>query len=142
MSNTFEDILNASVVYIFTGNRIIEKNVLQFTRVDSKTIFTRIEDMGIVIFEDGQPRVKKGEVVISLSKSAFDSEVLLSLKNKIDKLRQEVTNHRQKIHSERQQISVCQERINRSLNYIGSLQTQVQQIKDKIDKEYSNVSQT
>lgn len=141
MSNTFEDILNASVVYVFTGRKIIEKNVLQFQRVDSKTIFTRIEDMGIVIFEDGNPKIKKGETYVSLCKSAFGSDVLQSLKDEIQKLRQNITDYKQAIHNERQKISYSEGVIANYLRQVEIIEAKVEKKKHEIDNEYGTLSQ-
>jgi hypothetical protein len=142
MSNTFEDILNASVVYVFTGRKIIEKNVLQFARIDSKTIFTRIEDMGIVIFEDGNPRVKKGESYVSLMKCCFGSDLLQVLRNDIADLRQTITNYRQEVYQERQCIKQSENLIATRLEVIQNLEERVKKKQIEIDNERSIVSQT
>jgi len=141
VSNTFEDILNASVVYVFTGRKIIEKNVLQFARVDSKTIFTRVADIGIVIFEDGNPRVKKGDTYVSLCKSAFGSDVLQALKDEIGKLRQNITDYKQAIHNERQKITVSEGVIANCLKQVEILEGKVERKKNEIDNEYGTLSQ-
>lgn len=135
MSNMFEDILNATVVHIYTGQRVIEKNILQFQRVDPKTIFTRVEDVGIVIFEDGKPIVKKGELQISLCSSSFEPEVSNKHLHKIKELHQRIQNSKQRIAQNNGSIKMLQQQIDNDLHGISQWELEIEEIRIEINKQ-------
>jgi hypothetical protein len=77
---------NPEIAYIFNGKRILEKKIKKFQIIDSVTTFTHIEDIGIVIFERNEQKVKKGEVFVALDKRVFGDEYLIIAKTRLDKL--------------------------------------------------------
>lgn len=111
--------------YVFTGNKIIERKILQYQKIDDYTIFVRVEGFGPIVFDRGLQKVKKDKSYIALDKRVFGDEVLMNAKFELQTLNN-FRNH------DLQRIKEYEEKLKTFQIYIEDCKTRVRNYDNKI----------
>ena len=102
----FEKIDNLEIIYIFTGRKIIESEVIVFKKIDNQTLFVKTRNEGNLIFENSF-KIKKGEQIFAINKNHLQSENILWTKSKIENLNKEIQVLEHNITKHDEYITAC-----------------------------------